>query len=61
MSACDNIIECPCTYSCVRHAKCCDCVANHLKSGGFPACFFSTEAEKQYDRSFESLVRDRQG
>jgi hypothetical protein len=29
--------------------------------GQFPACFFSAEAEKKYDRSFDALVRDRQG
>jgi len=61
MSECDNKFECPCTYSCPRHAKCCECVENHLKSSGFPACFFSEEAEKQYDRSFDMLLRDRQG
>jgi hypothetical protein len=27
--------------------------------GEFPACFFSVEAERRYDRSFEALRRDR--
>jgi hypothetical protein len=27
--------------------------------GQFPACFFSADAEKQYDRSFNALMRDR--
>jgi hypothetical protein len=27
--------------------------------GQFPACFFSAEAEKKYDRSLDALMRDR--
>ena len=53
-------IACNCTYSCDKHAKCCECVAYHRRSSGFPACFFSEKAEKTYDRSFDMLVRDRQ-
>ena len=52
-------IKCPCTYSCGRRGKCCECLAYHLRSDGFPACFFSKEAEAKYDRSFEALVKDR--
>jgi hypothetical protein len=59
--SCENIknSDCPCTYSCSRHGKCCECVAYHNRSGDFPGCFFSKVAEKTYDRSFEALVRDR--
>ena len=57
----NDAIECTCTYSCPKHAKCCDCVARHLKSNEFPACFFSEAGERAYDRSFEALVRDRRG
>ncbi|MEZ4357945.1 MAG: DUF6485 family protein [Eubacteriales bacterium] len=53
-------IDCSCTYSCAHHGKCCECVAYHRRSGEFPACFFSKEAEKTYDRSFERLKRDRE-
>ena len=49
---------CPCTYSCNKRGKCCECIAYHLRNGEFPACFFSAEAEKRYDRSFDALVRD---
>jgi hypothetical protein len=52
-------MSCPCTYSCGRRGKCCACVAYHSKGGEFPACFFSKEAEKSYDRSFRALARDR--
>jgi hypothetical protein len=60
---CENnkAIECNCTASCSKHGKCCECVAYHSGGGGFPACFFSEEAEKWYDRSFNALKRDRQG
>jgi hypothetical protein len=58
---CENntTIDCNCTYSCSKHGKCCECVAYHRGMGEFPACQFSAEAERRYDRSFEALVRDR--
>jgi len=56
---CNDSMKCPCTYNCARRGKCCACLANHLGSGGFPACFFSPEAEKKYDRSYEALKKDR--
>jgi hypothetical protein len=60
--ACDNNIniECNCTYPCSKHGKCCECIAYHRRMDEFPACLFSDEAEKRYDRSFDALVRDRE-
>ena len=56
---CDNQRECPCTYDCLRQAKCCACVAHHRDHNeGVPGCFFSKEAEATYDRSIEALARD---
>ena len=55
----NNAIKCPCTYSCARNGKCCECVAYHVSSGEFPACFFSKEAEASYDRSLAMLIKDR--
>ena len=52
-------MSCPCTYSCDKHGKCCACIAYHQRSGEFPACFFSQAAEKNYDRSYRALCRDR--
>ncbi|MCL2530337.1 MAG: hypothetical protein FWE41_08460 [Coriobacteriia bacterium] len=61
MSCPHNIsIECPCTYSCDKHGKCCACIAYHLPSGAFPACFFSPEGERLYNRSYEALKKDRE-
>ncbi|MDR0248853.1 MAG: DUF6485 family protein [Oscillospiraceae bacterium] len=51
--------QCPCTYSCGKHGKCCECVAYHARAGEFPACFFSKAAEAEYDRSFRALAADR--
>ncbi len=52
--------NCPCTYAgCSLHGNCEECVKYHNKRGEFPACFFSKEAEKTYDRSLEKLIEDR--
>ncbi|MDR1093081.1 MAG: hypothetical protein LBL66_02920 [Clostridiales bacterium] len=51
-------IDCPCTYHCPRHGKCCECIVHHRDAKSFPACYFSTENEARYDRSFEALKRD---
>lgn len=56
-----NKESCACTYGCPRSGNCCECVRYHRSSGGFPACFFSKEAEKKYDRSYAALVADRNG
>ena len=54
--------NCRCTYStCTRRGNCCQCVAFHRPQGEFPACFFTPDAERSYDRSFSRLVRDRRG
>jgi hypothetical protein len=57
---CKNSIDvCPCTAACSKKGNCCDCVAYHVPYGQFPACFFSKEGEKTYDRSLEKLIEDR--
>ena len=56
---CDNKRNCPCTYDCPRHGKCCACVAHHRDHNeGVPGCFFSKEAEATYDRSIKALAKD---
>ncbi|MDA3800003.1 MAG: DUF6485 family protein [Kiritimatiellae bacterium] len=50
--------KCTCTYtSCGRWGKCCECVAYHKDKKQLPACYFSKEAEKTYDRSIENYIR----
>ena len=59
--ACEHNVamECPCTYACKNNGKCCACIAAHAPRGQFPACFYSKEAEKSYDRSYAALLEDR--
>ena len=55
----NQTVQCNCTYFCSRHGKCCECVDYHIKYDQFPACFFSREAERTYDRSLQALLLDR--
>jgi len=49
----ENLKMCTCTYSCSRKGIYCECVEYHRRARQIPACFFSTEAEATYDRSYE--------
>jgi hypothetical protein len=52
-----NKTKCNCTYEpCPRKGICCECVSYHRDSGELPACFFSPEIERTYDRSIERFV-----
>lgn len=54
-----NLERCNCTYEgCPRKGMCCECIQHHLKKDEVPACFFSEEAEKTYDRSMEKFIED---
>lgn len=52
-----SVGQCRCTYPCERHGKCEECIAYHRDSGEFPACFFTPEGEKTYDRSWRNLQK----
>jgi len=53
-----NLEKCNCTYSgCLRKGKCCECIAYHRKNGELPACYFTEEQEKTWDRTIEHFVR----
>ena len=55
----ENLADCPCTYpGCPRKGTCCECIKHHRQSKELPACYFSAEAEKTYDRSIEKFVKD---
>jgi hypothetical protein len=54
-----NKRACDCSYPCPRKGICCECVAYHRSSGELPACYFSKEAERSYDRSVENYMRTR--
>ncbi|KAA0258082.1 hypothetical protein FHQ18_06705 [Deferribacter autotrophicus] len=52
--------KCPCTWmSCSKRGRCCDCIAYHRERDELPACYFSPEAEKTYDRSFVNFAKDK--
>jgi len=53
-----NKASCTCTYEpCPRKHKCCECLHYHRKNDELPACFFTTEAERTYDRSVAHFIR----
>ena len=55
-----NVKNCTCTYvGCPRKGMCCECLHYHLAHNELPACCFSKEAEKTFDRSFENFIKDR--
>ena len=55
----ENLEFCNCTYeSCGRKGRCCECVRYHLTNKELPACAFSPQSERTYDRSFARFVRE---
>ena len=55
----NNMERCNCTYSgCPRKGICCECIKHHRESDGLPACYFSKEAEKGYDRSIKNFIKN---
>ena len=52
-----NKKKCNCTYPCSRKGICCECITHHLAARELPACCFSEQAEKTFDRSIENFVK----
>lgn len=53
-----NKANCNCSYEpCSKKGMCCDCIRYHLGAGEFPACFFSDDIERTYDRSIENFIK----
>ncbi|GAB6136883.1 DUF6485 family protein [Halanaerobaculum tunisiense] len=64
MANCDqlekNKEQCTCTNtSCALYGNCCACVARHRAKDEIPGCFFSPEAEKEWDRSVEFFIKSK--
>lgn len=53
-----NKKECPCTYDCDIKGICCECVRRHREENELPACYFSSEIEKGYDRSIKNFIKN---
>ncbi|MFH1655842.1 MAG: DUF6485 family protein [Candidatus Omnitrophota bacterium] len=52
-----NLDNCNCSYEpCERKGMCCECISYHLRKNQLPACYFSPEAEKTYDRSIRNFI-----
>lgn len=52
-----NMKKCNCSYEpCSRKGICCDCLHYHRAMNELPACYFSAEAEKTYDRSIKNFI-----
>ncbi|MBU0957902.1 MAG: cytosolic protein [Nanoarchaeota archaeon] len=52
----ENSSNCNCTYPCDKKGKCCGCLSYHLSRKELPACCFSNDIEKTYDRSFKKFA-----
>ncbi|MBT3298313.1 cytosolic protein [archaeon] len=52
-----NKLSCKCTFDCNKKGICCECIKHHKENRELPGCFFTEEAEKTYDRSFEHFAR----
>lgn len=54
-----NLKKCNCSYEpCPRKGNCCECIAYHSKNDQLPACYFSKDVEKTYDRSISNFIRN---
>jgi hypothetical protein len=54
-----NMQNCNCTYPCSKKGICCECIAYHRKRGELPACYFSVNIEKTYDRSISNYLNSK--
>jgi hypothetical protein len=54
-----NLEACTCTYdACDKTGLCCQCVAYHRRMRQIPGCFFTSEGERTYDRSYAKFCSD---
>ena len=55
-----NRQDCTCTYEpCSRKGKCCECISFHRGSDELPACYFTTDVERSFDRSVARFIASR--
>ena len=54
-----NKVNCNCTYTCDKKGICCECITYHRKREELPACYFSDEVEKTYDRSIRRYAQEK--
>lgn len=57
-----NILNCNCTYPyCDKRGLCCECIKYHREREELPACYFSPESERTYDRSIDYFIKTYRG
>lgn len=55
-----NLAQCPCTYEpCGRKGLCRECLHYHRAMGELPACYFTPEVERTYDRSIGRFLHSQ--
>ena len=55
-----NLAQCPCTYEPrERKGLCCECLRYHRAMGELPACYFTPEVERTYDRSIARFLHSQ--
>jgi hypothetical protein len=54
-----NKKSCNCTHPCEKKGICCECIAYHRKNNELPACYFSKDTEKTFDRSIEAYLKSK--
>ena len=55
-----NKAECNCTYEpCSKKGICCECMKYHWRMGELPACYFTKEQERTYNRSVQFYMSGR--
>ncbi len=53
-----NLKVCNCSYEpCAKKGYCCECIAYHRARGELPACYFTDEAERTYNRSIRFFIK----
>jgi len=58
----ENRKDCNCSYpGCPRKGKCCECLSYHRANGELPACYFTKEQERSWDRSIEYFIKVNSG
>ncbi|HOR46499.1 MAG TPA: hypothetical protein PLX04_02030 [Caldisericia bacterium] len=54
-----NSTKCNCTHEpCERKYRCCECLSFHKSQNELPACYFTVEEEKTYDRSISFFCKN---
>jgi len=52
-----NLENCICSYEgCLRKGICCECLRYHINKNELPACMFTKDIERTYDRSIKRFM-----